>query len=440
AAYVFARTGTTWAQQAYLKASLTGIGDQFGIGVGIAGDVIVVGSPAEDSSSPGVNGVEADAGAPNSGAAYVFARTGSTWVQHAYLKANNPDTSDRLGHTVAIGGDTVIAGAPFEDSVATGVGGAPFNNLAADSGASYIFVMDVPTVTGVGPASGDIAGGTSVTITGTKFTATPGVLIGGTAATNVTWVNATTLTATTPAGVAGAASVVVTNPDGLPGTGLGLFSYAAPAPQDEDPGPGPFLPTVSTLDPVAVSETGAGLSATVLGADEATAVFFEVSRSPLFADSVIHLPEQVTRTALGLTVATLNLDALLPGTTYFVRATAMTPSGPVSGAARTLTTKPAAQPALTPVAPPAAPAPTTGALAAPPVFSDGGQAQSVFTGGTVGQLEQAVIEAGAAGAWLQDGEGAFVLFIVGGGAVNGPFTSAFPEGFPAAVPLVLVAP
>jgi len=58
AAYVFLRTGTTWAQQAYLKASNlkasnTGATDQFGVSVAIAGDTIVVGANLESSNGTG---------------------------------------------------------------------------------------------------------------------------------------------------------------------------------------------------------------------------------------------------------------------------------------------------------------------------------------------------------------------------------------------------
>ena len=44
AAYVFVRSGTTWSQQAYLKASNTGAGDQFGCSVAVSGDTVVVGA------------------------------------------------------------------------------------------------------------------------------------------------------------------------------------------------------------------------------------------------------------------------------------------------------------------------------------------------------------------------------------------------------------
>ena len=53
-----------------------------------------------------------------------------------------------------------------------------------------------------------------MTITGTNFASGATVTFGGTAATNVVVVNSTTITATTPAGNAGGATVTVTVPDG----------------------------------------------------------------------------------------------------------------------------------------------------------------------------------------------------------------------------------
>jgi len=67
-----------------------------------------------------------------------------------------------------------------------------------------------PTVSSVAPTSGSTAGGTAVTISGTNFAAGATVTLGGTAATNVVVVNGTTITATTPAGSAGAVTVTVT--------------------------------------------------------------------------------------------------------------------------------------------------------------------------------------------------------------------------------------
>jgi hypothetical protein len=140
AAYVFVRNGSTWSQQAYLKASNTGAGDRFGTSVAISGDTVVVGAPEEDSNATGVNGDGASDGAPESGAAYVFVRSGTTWSQQAFLKASNTGAADQFGWSVAISGDTVVVGARMEDSGAAGVDGNQADNGAFDAGAAYVFV------------------------------------------------------------------------------------------------------------------------------------------------------------------------------------------------------------------------------------------------------------------------------------------------------------
>ena len=140
AAYVFVRSGGTWSQQAYLKASNTEAEDDFGYSVAISGDTIVVGAYGEDGSASGVNGNQSSNGTQDAGAAYVFVRSGTSWSQQAYLKASNPGSSDQFGRSVAISGDTVLVGAWFEDSNETGTGGSGANDAAAESGAAYVFV------------------------------------------------------------------------------------------------------------------------------------------------------------------------------------------------------------------------------------------------------------------------------------------------------------
>ncbi len=140
AAYVFIRAGTTWSQQGYLKAANAGIGDEFGGSVAISADTSVVGARYEDSngSSP------ADNSANGSGAAYVFVRSSAAqrapgapvWSQQGYLKAANADSSDIFGDAVAIAGATVVVGAPFEDANGSG----PADNSAEYAGAAYVFV------------------------------------------------------------------------------------------------------------------------------------------------------------------------------------------------------------------------------------------------------------------------------------------------------------
>jgi len=139
AAYVFVRTGTNWSQQAYIKASNTGEEDRFGQAVAISGDTIVVGAPLEKSDAWDVNGDESNDNLVYSGAAYVFARSGSTWSQQAYLKGANTDEVDYFGCSVAVSGDTVVVGADGEDSSATGVDGDGSDNSAPFAGAAYTF-------------------------------------------------------------------------------------------------------------------------------------------------------------------------------------------------------------------------------------------------------------------------------------------------------------
>lgn len=90
--------------------------------------------------------------------------------------------------------------------------------------------LGVPTVSGVVPTEGSAAGGTEVTISGTGFVDKPSVTFGGTPATSVTFTNATTIKAVTPAHDPGIVEVVVTNPDGQEGAPKSSFTYLAVVP------------------------------------------------------------------------------------------------------------------------------------------------------------------------------------------------------------------
>jgi hypothetical protein len=145
AAYVFTRSGSTWTQQAYLKAPNAEASDRFGTSIAVSGDTVVVGAVYEDSSQTTItNGTSASADntAANSGAAYVFTRSGSTWSQQAYLKAPNAEANDFFGWNVAVSGDTVVVGAQNESSkqiTITNGTTASADNTAISSGAAYVF-------------------------------------------------------------------------------------------------------------------------------------------------------------------------------------------------------------------------------------------------------------------------------------------------------------
>ncbi len=143
AVYLFVRTGTTWAQEAYVKAANTGANDNFGQSVSLSADGsrLAVGAIGEDSNATGINGSAINDAARESGAVYVFTRTGSSWAQEAYVKASNTNASDYFGLSVALSADGshLAVGANGEDSNATGIGGDQTNNAATGSGAVYVY-------------------------------------------------------------------------------------------------------------------------------------------------------------------------------------------------------------------------------------------------------------------------------------------------------------
>ena len=144
AVYVITRVGTTWTQQAYVKASNTESGDLFGGAVALdgTGSTLAVSAYGESSSATGIDGDQASNAASGAGAVYVLTRAGTTWTQQAYVKASNSGASDSFGRTfvaLSLDGSTLAAGAFFEDSAATGVGGDETNESASDAGAAYLF-------------------------------------------------------------------------------------------------------------------------------------------------------------------------------------------------------------------------------------------------------------------------------------------------------------
>ena len=156
AVYVYLRSGTTWTQEAYVKASNPGTGDQFGFSVALSdnGNTLAVGATGEGSALTGVTpGIvaetTADNAAPGAGAVYVLTRSAGIWSQQAYVKASNTGAADLFGASVSLSGDGNIlaVGVIGESSAATGIGGNQTDNAAADAGAVYVYTRSVATWT-----------------------------------------------------------------------------------------------------------------------------------------------------------------------------------------------------------------------------------------------------------------------------------------------------
>ncbi len=114
-AYIFQRSGTSWVQQAKLTASDGAVVDFFGISVSISGDTAIVGAHGDDDNGS------------SSGSAYIFQRSGTSWVQQAKLTASDGAVADNFGKPVSLSGDTAIVGANHDD------------DNGSNSGSAYIF-------------------------------------------------------------------------------------------------------------------------------------------------------------------------------------------------------------------------------------------------------------------------------------------------------------
>lgn len=145
AVYVFTRSGVTWSQQAYIKASNADFAASFGRSVALDGNTLAVGASRERSNATGVDGDQSGTSLGSAGAVYMFTRSGTTWTQEAYIKASNTGAGDAFGAAVALDGDTLAVGAPGEDSNAVGIDGNQGDNTGSQAGAVYVFTRNGTT-------------------------------------------------------------------------------------------------------------------------------------------------------------------------------------------------------------------------------------------------------------------------------------------------------
>jgi len=203
--------------------------------------LITVGSPP----APTVGSILPTSGPTAGGTSVTITGTNLTGATAVKFGATNA-TSFTVNSATQITA-TSPAGTGTVDITATTAGGTSATS-AADQ---FSYTTPAPAVTSISPTSGPAAGGTSVVITGTNLTGATAVKFGATNATSFTVNSATQITATTPAGTAGPASVLVTTPAGTNAANT-LFTYATPA------------PTVTSINPTSGPTTG-GTSVTITG-------------------------------------------------------------------------------------------------------------------------------------------------------------------------------
>ncbi len=189
----------------------------------------------------------------------------------------------------------------------------------------YGAAAPAPTVTNATPNNGSENGGTSVTLTGTAFVAGARATFGGTQATNVVVVSSTSITCTTPAHAAGAANVVVTNPDSQSGTCSACFTYNAST-----------APTISAISPNSGTTFG-GTPVTVTGTNfvsgATVAIGGLMASNETFVNSTTLTATTPARSAATVNVVVTNPDAqaatLTNGYTFVVTSPVVPPGIPI---------------------------------------------------------------------------------------------------------------
>jgi LPXTG-site transpeptidase (sortase) family protein len=122
AAYIFKKSGAKdWGQQARLLPPTPSFGDNFGSSVALYGNRVAIGAIQ-------INPV----GESGPGQATLFKRNGQAWTVEAVLEANNGRAGDSFGSSIDLYNDTVVVGAPYaEPDLGAG--------RVTSAGAAYVF-------------------------------------------------------------------------------------------------------------------------------------------------------------------------------------------------------------------------------------------------------------------------------------------------------------
>lgn len=152
AVWVFSRAGANWTQQAYIKAPSSQQGDLFGGALGLSadGNRLLVGSPGEDGYAIGIGQHFENNLRPNTGAAFLYERSGSSWSLSRFIKPhyyfpNTPVTLLKFGDTVAISSDgrTLAVGAKYESGAGSGINPSDpilgYGRMGYMSGAVFVY-------------------------------------------------------------------------------------------------------------------------------------------------------------------------------------------------------------------------------------------------------------------------------------------------------------
>lgn len=152
-AYIFELSGGVWTETAKLVASDRAANDEFGFGICISGDRVIVGARLEDENTTGTATIS------SSGSAYIFEFNGGVWTETTKLVASDRAYGDYFGRWVSISDNIAVVGAYLQNANASG--GAALG----DAGAAYFYITCPPNLSAI-TSSGNVI---TATTTGATY-------------------------------------------------------------------------------------------------------------------------------------------------------------------------------------------------------------------------------------------------------------------------------
>jgi hypothetical protein len=181
---VFHHDGTSWSEEAFLKASNITASTHFGETIALHGDSLLVGAP--DAAGPGV-GIDAWGGTGfppvwDTGTAYLFTRDAGVWSEQHRIKASNTHEGMKFASALALNDEHLLIGAEWEHGLGQGVNA---DQTAASSGnyfsgAAYLFDRRGPALfqsaylKSSNSQAGDVFGAGVALLGGTAIVTAPG--------------------------------------------------------------------------------------------------------------------------------------------------------------------------------------------------------------------------------------------------------------------------
>jgi hypothetical protein len=273
-------------------------------------------------AAPTITGISSTSGPATGGTNVNITGTNFTGATAVKFGSTNA-TGFTVNSATQITATSPAGSAETVDVTVTTAGGT-----SATSAVDQYTYVSAPTITGISPANGQTAGGTSIIITGTGFTGATAVKFGSTNATGFTVNSATQITATSPAGAAGSVDITVTTAGGTSITNASdQFTYVA-------------APTITVISSTSGPTTG-GTNVNITGTNftGATAVKFGTANATGFtvnsATQITAISPVGTAGSVDITVTTAGGTSLTSASDQFTYVAAPTIMGisPISGPA-----------------------------------------------------------------------------------------------------------